>query len=112
MRRFLVTLVAVATLSGPMMAITGTAPTLAQQSAEDVLLNVQVGDVTILRNVDIAVVAQVLAQVCGIDLDVAAVIAAVDDGPFTTTCTLQNNAPVTITQNPGGAAPPKGKPKN
>ena len=50
------------------------APTMAesQTTKQDGLVNVSVGDVTILQDVNIAAALDVVAQICGIDLDVLA----------------------------------------
>lgn len=116
MRRFLVVLAIVAGLPGPLMAITGVTPTLAQQNvSDDSLVNVQIGDILSGNNVALGVAAQLVTQLCANvgDVNVAAILAGIaDDGNFTGTCTIATNpvqnVPVTITQNPGGAAPPKG----
>jgi hypothetical protein len=114
MRRFLVTLVAVATLSGPMMAVTGLTPAAAQnQEAEDTLVNVQIGDVLSENRVTVTVAAQLVAQVCAnANVNVAAILAAIEqDGDFEGTCRLASDpsqsVPITITEAPGGS--PKGK---
>ena len=47
-------------------------PAGAQDTKQDGLVNVAVGDVTILQDVNITAAVDVVAQICGIDLDVLA----------------------------------------
>jgi hypothetical protein len=70
-------------------------------TVQDGLVNVNVGDVTILEDVNVAVAADVVAQLCGVNVDaVVAVIAAVDqDSRTRTICKLEDNDKVRITQN-------------
>ena len=57
---------------------------LAQQAG---LVNVQIGNVTILRDVDVAVAATVVAQVCNIDANVAVLaVQTVDETGQTFRC--------------------------
>lgn len=67
----------------------------------DNLVNVQVGNITILRNVDVAVAANLVANIC--NFDVTAVILAadvVDDGGNTFTCEAgRNGQDISIVQN-------------
>ena len=70
-------LLAAATASLALVA----APAGAQ--TQDGLVNVAIGDVTILEEVDVALAANVVAKICGVSVT-AAVLAAVDQGgaPF------------------------------
>jgi hypothetical protein len=43
------------------------------------LVNVEIGDVTILRNVDVALAANVVANVCNIDLTAAVLAQEIED---------------------------------
>jgi hypothetical protein len=64
------------------------------------LVNVNVGDVTILRNVAVGVAANVAANVCGVQANVALLAAqeVVNTGDPATICmTGEQDAPVTIT---------------
>ncbi|MCT7658110.1 hypothetical protein [Mycobacterium deserti] len=72
--------------------------------AQDGLVNLNIGDVTVLEDVNVAVVAQVVAQVCDVDVT-AAVLGAVDQtGDENTVCTIDGLGPITVTQNgPGNA---------
>lgn len=72
----------------------------AQTAAQDGLVNVAVGDVTVLQDVNVGVGAALAAQVCGIDVGPVAVLGtAVDtDGVPRAVCTSAQG-PVTITQN-------------
>jgi hypothetical protein len=68
---------------------------------QDGLVNVAVGDVTILEDVNIAVAADVVAQVCGLNVDVVAgIIADVDTGATRkyTFCKVEDGQ-VKVTQN-------------
>jgi len=62
---------------------------------------VNVGDVTILEDVNVAVAADVVAQLCGVSVDaVVGVISAVDqDSRTRTICKLDDGDKVQITQN-------------
>jgi hypothetical protein len=98
MRRLLVTLVAAATLSVP--AVADPSPALAQVAIQDGLVNVAVGDVTILEDVNVAVAANVAAQICGVEVGPVNVLAEQVDrsGETRTVCTT-DQGPVTIEQN-------------
>lgn len=70
------------------------------QVTQDGLVNVNVGDVTILEDVNIGVAAQVAAQICGVDVGPVAVLGrAVDRSGDTRTVCESDQGPVTITQN-------------
>lgn len=75
-----------------------TAPASAQQ--QDGLVNVAIGDVTILEDVNIGVAAQVAANVCGVRVGPVAVLATQVDrsGATETVCEIEQGD-VTITQN-------------
>ena len=94
-RRSMISLVA-----GAALATAGAAPSMAQTTQQDGLVNVAVGDVTILEDVNVAVAAEVAANVCGVDVGPIAVLGeAVDnDGTTRTVCT-NDQGPVTIQQN-------------
>jgi hypothetical protein len=67
---------------------------------QDGLVNVGVGNVTIARDVNVGVAAEIIAAVCGTDVT-AAVLGSVDqDGAPQTFCTLPGG-PLTVTQNAG-----------
>ena len=79
------------------MGIANAAPPLQLQ---DGLVNVAVGDVAILNDVNVGVAAQVIAAVCGTDVT-AAVLGAVDQtGEKQTFCTLPGGD-LAVTQNAG-----------
>jgi hypothetical protein len=67
---------------------------------QDGLVNVNIGDVTILEDVNIGVAAVVAANICGVNVGPVAVLGrAVDrSGGTETVCTIATE-PVTITQN-------------
>jgi hypothetical protein len=72
----------------------------AQFQNQDGLVNVAVGDVTILEDVNVGVAAQVAANVCGVDVGPVAVLGnAVDlSGATETVCTTAQG-PINLTQN-------------
>jgi hypothetical protein len=71
----------------------------AQTSVGDGLVNVAVGDVNIARNVDVAVAAEVVAQVCGLEVGPINVLATqVDLGGAPLTVCDADQGPVRITQ--------------
>jgi hypothetical protein len=73
-------------------------PAAAQQ--QDGLVNVNVGDVTILEDVNIGVAAQVAAQICGVKVGPVAVLGtAVDRSGDTETVCESDQGPVTLEQN-------------
>ena len=70
------------------------------QTTQDGLVNVNVGDVTILEDVNIAVAAQVAAAICGVKVGPVAVLGrAVDRSGDTETVCEIGQEPVTIEQN-------------
>jgi hypothetical protein len=76
-------------------------PVAAQVAIQDGLVNVSIGDVTILQNVAVGVAANVAANVCGVKVGPVAVLGqAVDrSGQTQTVCTVErqgNQVPVTI----------------
>jgi hypothetical protein len=75
-----------------------TGPAAAQ--VQDGLVNVAVGDITILEDVNVGVAAQVAANICNVQVGPVAVLARQVDrtGTEATVCTSANG-PVTITQN-------------
>jgi xanthine dehydrogenase molybdopterin-binding subunit B len=67
---------------------------------QDGLVNVNVGDVTILEDVNIGVAAQVAANVCGVKVGPVAVLGrAVDRSGDTSTVCETDQGDVTISQN-------------
>ena len=62
---------AAAVCAGSFMVAGAAAPAQAQ-TKQDGLVNVNLGDVTVLQDVNIAAAVDVVAQLCGIDLDVLA----------------------------------------
>jgi hypothetical protein len=93
----------VAFVVAALIAVGVVGPANAQTTVGDGLVNVAVGDVTILKNVNIAVAADVVAQVCGLDVDVVAgVIADIDQGDTgQTTFCRTDDGPVKVRQNAG-----------
>lgn len=76
-------------------------PAAAQpQQQQDGLINVAVGDVTILQDVNIGVAAQVAAELCGLKVGPVAVLGtAVDRSGDTRTVCTADQGPVTLRQN-------------
>ena len=77
-------------------------PAAAQIQISDGLVNVQVGNITILQDVNIAVAARVVALICGVKVGPVVVLGqAVDlsgnDSPVQ--CTVDDGVPIIITQN-------------
>ena len=87
--------------AGAAMVTAAAAPaSAAPNQFQDGLVNVAIGDITILEDVNIGVAAQVAAAVCGVKVGPVAVLGtAVDatDAPATV-CTVQNR-PITLVQN-------------
>jgi hypothetical protein len=78
--------------------IAAATPAAAQPNQQDGLVNVNIGDVTILENVGVA--AQIAAEVCGIQVGPVAVLGrAVDRDGRTRTVCESDQGPVTISQN-------------
>ncbi|RJU02576.1 hypothetical protein D6T65_00155 [Arthrobacter frigidicola] len=97
--------VAGSVLAGGMLLTAGMAPASAAPPIvgpvlQDGLVNVSVGNVTILRNVEVALAALVAANICGVDVGPVAVLGeAVDEsGGTETVCTNRGGrGPVAIT---------------
>ena len=95
-KRLLATLFASALLIGVAASPASAAP----QNVQDGLINVAVGDVTILEDVNVGVAAQVAANVCGVKVGPVAVLgAAVDRSGGTRTVCTTEQGPVTLEQN-------------
>jgi hypothetical protein len=72
----------------------------ANNSVQDGLVNVSVGDVTVLEDVNVGVAALVTANVCGVKVGPVALLGqAVDRSGATRTVCESNQGPVTILQN-------------
>jgi hypothetical protein len=77
-------------------------PAFGQIVSQDGLVNVAIGDVTILEDVNIALAARVAANVCGVTIQNVAVLAQQVDQSGTTRTVCEARAgrgPVTISQN-------------
>ena len=85
-------------VAGAALVIGAAGPASASTQIGDGLVNVQVGDITIEDAVDVAVAAEVAANVCGVDVGPVEVLGtAVDaDGAPRTVCTT-NQGPIEIT---------------
>jgi hypothetical protein len=76
------------------------APAAAQIAIQDGLVNVVVGDVTVLQDVNVAVAAQLAAQLCGIRVGPVTILGTtVDRGAAAKTICRSEQGPVRITQN-------------
>lgn len=95
------TRIAAATLcAGAALSGLGALPAQAATQNQDGLVNVAVGDVSVLNNANIGVAAQVAANVCGVKVGPVAVLGtAVDASGATRTVCTTPTGPVTITQN-------------
>ena len=93
----------VAFVVAALLAVGVVGPASAQTTVGDGLVNVAVGNVNVLRNVNIAVAADVVAQVCGLDVTaVVGVISAIDaGGAGPTTFCRTATGPVRVRQNSG-----------
>jgi hypothetical protein len=86
--------------AGALLAVSAAGPAAAATQTQDGLVNVAVGDVTIARDVNVAAVVNVVAQVCGNNVGPVTVLAQQVDatGTAMAVCTA-NGQNVTITQN-------------
>jgi hypothetical protein len=86
-------------------------PATAQPVVQDGLVNVAIGDIAILNNVQALVAAQIVAALCA-DLDLAAAVLAVqevDQGGDTLVCEAVGEiGDITVTQNNPGNRPSYG----
>lgn len=92
----------VASLLVSLTLVLGMALPASAQVEQDGLVNVNIGDVTILEDVNIALAALVAANICGVDVGPVAVLGqAVDaSGDTKTVCTNRaGRRAVTISQN-------------
>jgi len=78
-------------------------PQFANNSRQTGLVNVSAGDVALLNNVNLAVAANVIANLCGITVPVAVLATQVIGDGSETFCTI-NNEPITVDQA-GGTEP-------
>ena len=72
----------------------------ATNNNQDGLVNVGIGDVNVLNDARVAVAANVVAEVCGVDVGPVAVLgSAVDRSGTTRTVCTTDKGPITISQN-------------
>ena len=91
---------AVSAFFGATVLLSPAAPAAAQVAVQDGLVNVAVGDVTILEDVNVAVAAQVAANICGVKVGPVVLLGqAVDQSGKTETVCKSDQGPVRITQN-------------
>lgn len=75
-------------------------PAANAQATQDGLVNVNVGDVTILEDANIGIVAQVAANICGVKVGPVAVLGrTVDRSGATRTVCETDQGDVTLSQN-------------
>lgn len=87
-----------AEFTGAALMSAAAVPAMAQN--QNGLINVAIGDVTILQDVNMGVAAQVAAQVCGVKVGPVAVLGtAVDRSGATRTVCTTDQGPVTLRQN-------------
>jgi hypothetical protein len=92
-----------AALGGVLFIMSLTGASAAPSTTQDGLVNVAAGDVTILQDINAAVAAQVVANICGLQVGPVAILAnQVDAGGPTQTFCSAAGAPLMITQNTGG----------
>jgi hypothetical protein len=90
---------AVSAFIGASVLLTPVSPAAAQLQMQDGPVNVAVGDVTILGDVNVAVAAEITAMICGLEVGPVAVLGeAVDRTGETRTVCQKNGTPVTILQ--------------
>lgn len=90
----------VSVFAGATAVVGMAAPASAAPQIQNGLVNVAVGDVSILENARIGIAAQVAAQICGVKVGPVAVLgAAVDRSGDTRTVCQTDQGPVTISQN-------------
>lgn len=83
-----------------LLAGTAGSASAANNQSQDGLVNVAVGDVTILQDVNIGIAAQIAANICGVKVGPVAVLGtAVDASGATTTVCTTTQGPVTLNQN-------------
>jgi hypothetical protein len=85
-----------------MIAVVAVAPGVAANNSNQTgLVNVSLGDVNLLNNVNLAVAANVAATVCGINVPVSLLATQVIAGDQTTICDTASG-PLTVTQAQNG----------
>jgi hypothetical protein len=97
MRRLIASLATAAMLFAPMVA----GPSAALAATQDGLVNVYVNDVEVAKDVNVGVVAEVVASVCAtVNADVAALASQVDqtDAPQMFNCPATGDA-ISLRQN-------------
>jgi hypothetical protein len=89
-----------ATVSASALLAVGIGAPVASAQNQDGLVNVAIGDVTILEDVNVGIAAAVAANVCGVKVGPVAVLGqAVDRSGDTRTVCETDQGPVTIRQN-------------
>ena len=88
-------------------AVTTTKADFQNNSQQNGLVNVSTGDVALLNNVNLGVAANVIANVCGVNIPIAVLATQVFGTSGATFCTGTAD-PITITQASPGANQPSG----
>jgi hypothetical protein len=89
----------IGTVAASVMLVVGAGLPAQAQVEQDGLVNIAIGDVTILEDVNVAVAANIAAQVCGIVVNVG-VIQEIDAEGGTFECDFRRGPQdITITQN-------------
>ncbi len=93
------TRIIVPTLAAAAVVVFGAPPAAVAQPQQEGLVNVTIGDVTILEDVGVGVAANVLANVCGVQVNAAVIAEQVvrNDEPLVGECRNENNAPFEVT---------------
>jgi hypothetical protein len=88
----------VALLLAGALALGLAGPAAASTQIGDGLVNVQIGDISVLDNANIGVAADIVAQVCGVSVSNVAVLAEQVDrsGKSKTVCTTKDGQDVVI----------------
>ena len=91
--------IALSALAAAAVVTVSAAPGAIAQPEQRGLVNVNIGDVTVLEDVGIGVAANVLANVCGVQVNAAVIARQVisNDAPLVGECTNQNDAPFEVT---------------
>ena len=90
----------VATVSASALLALGVGAPVASAQNQDGLINVAIGDVTILQDVNVGIAANVAANICGVQVGPVAVLGqAVDRSGNTVTVCTTDQGPVTLRQN-------------
>lgn len=89
-----------ALLGAGILALSLAGPAAAQLNVSDGLVNVQIGNVSVLNNLNLGVAAEIVAQICDVSVSNVAVLAEqVDRGGRDRTVCETPQGPIIIRQN-------------